>query len=684
MAKPRMHTDFVRKVKVTPTEAPFSLLPAQVAQASGNYAYRLRNTTLATTVKLYRPVLEAIRMYSRTENTLLPIPYMMIAQKTLSPSSQLTYRYYLETIDDDGDTLLFEATNDRIRVSKIAANDAEDRNPLVAFAQQTNHQINMVTLAVLPRVLQVDTEQADGKLNATVQVLGEELAEAATWADASEIPDLTKEHLYFTDAFIYALDKLELDFGAATSSAPEEVDASVFQRSSKLRGAVVCKNLCSDSWTPRFIESDGTVVHQAAQVMTIGMAKNEFSRYSAHRNWTPMEQLLIPKFPDDMPVMPEVIRMANRICQTANDANPIVNGMWRAPTSYGKSTGTRQLACILNMPFLDTTCHTNMELQDFKSTFVPAASDSLELDMTTAVLPQSNEPADENRPPFFSEAMAFVATLDDAKRDHLFDAKRFYCDAMLEDPEDLAETLIGSKQPISADDLCWLYGEVRSATLREEPLRKLVKQLKATTDATPDKGIDKGPDFVHVISSYIKAMVNGYLCEISEASRIRDSGVLVGLNGFDMPGAVLPLMNGGLARRHKDAICIITDNVGYASCRPIDPSVLRRQAFIIDTDELTQDQLYDRVKFNTKCADRSLFDLAYKYWATVKKYCQENSITDGSVSPTELERFVQALMHDGVDALEIDLDDYVISKATSSTEDQKGIRTACMTAPIAA
>lgn len=46
----------------------------------------------------------------------------------------------------------------------------------------------------------------------------------------------------------------------------------------------------------------------------------------------------------------------------------------------------------------------------------------------------------------------------------------------------------------------------------------------------------------------------------------------------------------------------------------------------------------------------------------------------------ELERFVQALMYDGLDCLEVDLDDCIISKATSSIEDQKGIRTACMTA----
>lgn len=332
MSKPRMHLDFVRKVKVTPTEKPFSLLPAQIPKQS-TYAYPLCQTNISPTVKLYRAVLEAVRMYARTEDTLLSVPYMMIAHRAIAPNGGVQQRYYLETIDEDGDTLLFEAVNDSVRISKIAANDADDRNPLVAFAQQSNHQINMVTLAVLPRILQIDVEQANSKLSNVVHALGEELKDAADWMDANDIPDLTKEHLYYTDAALYALDKIELDFGEQSSSMPAEINSSFFQRNTKLCGSEVCKSL-TNGWTPRFIESNGSQVQQAAVAMTISMAKKEFSSYSAHRHWTLMEQLLIPKFPDDMPVMPEVIRMATRICQTANDTNPMVNGMWRAPTSY--------------------------------------------------------------------------------------------------------------------------------------------------------------------------------------------------------------------------------------------------------------------------------------------------------------------------------------------------------------
>lgn len=679
MSKPRMHTDFIRKVKVTPTEAPFSLLPAQIPKNEAIHGYPLCATTMAPTVKLYRPILEAIRMYVRTEDTLLSVPYMMIAQRVIGAGGKSTYRYYLETIDEDGDTLLFEAMEDKVRISKIAADDTDDRSPLVAFPQQSNHQINMATLAVLPRILEIDVEQANSKLTNVVHALGEELKDAANWTDANDIPDLTKEHLYFTDAAIYALDKIELDFGSTTSSAPEEVDASVFQRSSKLRGAEVCTNL-TNGWNPRFIESNGTQVQQAAVKMNIGTAKKQFSHYSAHRNWTPMEKMLIPQFPDDMPVMPEVIRMAKRVCDTRNDTNPVVNIMWRSSTGYGKSTGTRQLACILNLPHLVITCHPSMEAQDFKSTFVPSTADGIELDMTTVTMPENEEPRPD-RPPFFEEAMAYIQTLTEEKRNELFDAPTFFCKGMIEAPEDLAELVTGTKQDISVEELFFLYTEVRSAFLREIPLQGKIKKLQAASEkASPSEKKENKPEFVHVVSNYMKAMVNGYICEIQEASRVRDSGVLVGLNEFDRPGAVLPLMNGATAKRHKDALCLTTDNVGYASCRPIDPSYLRRQGLIIDSADLTKEDLLERVKWNTHCKDQALLDMAYTYWNAVKEYCEQNSIEEGSVSPMELERFVQALMYDGMDYLKTDLDDCIISKATSSIEDQKGIRTACMTA----
>jgi hypothetical protein len=196
--------------------------------------------------------------------------------------------------------------------------------------------------------------------------------------------------------------------------------------------------------------------------------------------------------------------------------------------------------------------------------------------------------------------------------------------------------------------------------------------MENTERATPQK--EEKPGFKHVLSAYMKALINGYLCEIQEPSRIRDSGVLVGTNDYERAGAVIQLMSGAMARRHKDALVIYTDNVGYASCRPIDPSVLRRCGMIVDSYELTEQMLKDRTRRNTGCKDEALLDRCYKAWSAVAEHCATNSITEGSVSPMELERLVQAMMLDGDDAFEQNLADCIISKATSSIEDQKIIK----------
>ena len=174
----------------------------------------------------------------------------------------------------------------------------------------------------------------------------------------------------------------------------------------------------------------------------------------------------------------------------------------------------------------------------------------------------------------------------------------------------------------------------------------------------------------------MKALINGYIVEIQEPSRIRDSGVLVGINEYDKAGAVIHLMSGAMARRHKDALVIMTDNVGYASCRPIDPSVLRRFGLIIDSNELPEQLVKERARRNTGCTDTSLIDKCYKAWAEVKEYCDTNSVKDGSVSPTEYECMLQAMMLDGDDAFETNLQDCIISKATCDIETQIGIRSA--------
>lgn len=276
----------------------------------------------------------------------------------------------------------------------------------------------------------------------------------------------------------------------------------------------------------------------------------------------------------------------------------------------------------------------------------------------------------------YEYAIHYLVGLDPEKRKELMENDSQFFETALMDQEEAETALFGSVVGCELPDLLSIYTKVRTELIRkayEVEMEKLQNQQSTPADSK------EGPEFVHVVSPYIKAMTKGYIVEIQEASRIRDSGVMVSINEFDRPGAMLPMMNGGMAIRHKDAICVITDNVGYSSCRPIDPSVIRRQSMIIDSYDLPKEILIDRVKRNTGVKDSNMLTIAYNLWNAVREYCQQNSITEGSTSPVELERFVQAVKYDGPESIAVNLDDCIISKATSSIEDQREIRSVCST-----
>ena len=675
-----LFANYKSNVKRKPLTDYWRFLQKKTQYDSALHYHGARTNTMPTRIELCNPVVKAIWMYSGAELLSDHMPFQLIQLHSFQTSGSETW-YAAEVGLPDSSSLVITVKQNSIRISHCFIDPLGTfiTEPLLPFAQESDDTLAAIFLTALPAILAKDTAEYGGKLLSAVQTIGR-VSDASTWQSEADIPEEVRNALYYTDIALEIFGNMEFEFGASTSTVAEEVDDSLLidptgasTAPKPLAGALVVEYL--DRWSPAFLQTTGVAASASVKKMTIAEAKAAFSHYSAHRNWTPAELALIPRFPDQMPVMEETLWLAEAITKTRNSINPVVNAMWRGVTAYGKSTGVKQLAAILNMPLLILTCHPGMEISEFKSSYVPATDkESIELDMSHVTMPASTA-APSSSHPFFAEAMAYVKAKSEAEMAAFLDV-----DAMLElafmDSDSVCEMLLGRVEPIVPEQILSLYFAV-SKELEQAPLREKIARLEVA--GNEDKPKDNAPQFVHVVSPYVKALVNGYLIEIQEASRIRDSGVLVGLNEFDRPEANITLMNGGSARRHKDAICIITDNVGYASCRPIDPSVLRRQGFIIDSYELTREMVIDRVKDNTGCTDNGLLELGYTLWDTVKTHCEHNSITEGSVSPMELERFVQAVMIGGQDSITRNLNNCIISKATSSIEDQREIRAACST-----
>lgn len=333
--------------------------------------------------------------------------------------------------------------------------------------------------------------------------------------------------------------------------------------------------------TPKLLKSK--MVKKKSKV-NIAEAKASFASYTDTLSWTAEEEEMIPQFPDDYMVMPEVMTIAQQFINHRDSKRPMVNFLWRAETSYGKSTGFEQLACILHTPLVRMTCHSSMETADFISNYVP---------VTNKVHANANLP-----------------TMDD----------------MIFDPDTAYQQITGeTKENVSYAECLTAYAEVFA------------------------QQSSNGPRFKLVESPLVRAMKNGWICEVQEMSRIRDSGVMVGLNELDRADAMIPLADGTFVKRHPNAIVGYTDNVGYCSCRPVDPSVVRRMSFVINSPGLTKEQILHRVTYNTGFDDKDVLNLMYDVWDAVRKYCHENEVTDGAVSATELEMWASFAMSAGTE-----------------------------------
>lgn len=190
---------------------------------------------------------------------------------------------------------------------------------------------------------------------------------------------------------------------------------------------------------------------------------------------------------------------------------------------------------------------------------------------------------------------------------------------------------------------------------------------------TNTEGKSDAPRFMHVESNYVKALEKGYIVEVQEISRIKDSGVLVGLNEYDRAGAMIPLVDGTYTRRHKRALVVYTDNVGYNSCRPIDASVIRRMSFIIDSYDLPKEKTMARLELNTGVHNQGILEKCYQVWRKVRDFCYARGMTDGSISLSELEMWVLAVKLDGYGNFRENCIECVVSKATNDVEEQEEI-----------
>ena len=380
--------------------------------------------------------------------------------------------------------------------------------------------------------------------------------------------------------------------------------------------------------------NEGEETNPSSKNVTVVEAKERFKSYSVLRSWTREEQKLMEynanrlKLKDDDIVPEEVIEMAEYIVGSSNDKQPIRNFIWRGITAIGKSFACKVLACILGVPYIGIICFPEMRKDDFMLKIVPETS------------------------------------IDE---DSFSDVEFPSIEEMMYDSTTAYKKLTGVYNEEITPDMCM---EAYEETIK----RRIIKEF--------EKSSDGAPRFKAVMGDYVKGLTSDYVVEIQEPSLILKAGTLAGLNDYDEPGSVISLLDGRHVLRSKNAIVVYTDNVSYEGCQLMNQSATRRTFLAIDSYEMGKEDVLNRVKSMSEFYDDSLLEEMYTVWASIQKHCEENDITDGSVSIAELANWAKAVRIRGTDKLYQTCIRTVVAKATSYPDQQKLITAACVDTPL--
>ena len=362
------------------------------------------------------------------------------------------------------------------------------------------------------------------------------------------------------------------------------------------------------------------------------------------RTLSALELSLIPKLPEWYIIPPEVVDICKHAQKTTGRPMQMRNFLLRGPAGTGKTMGAKAIAAGLGLPYMKYTCSANTEIFDFTGMIFPetdaVSTGSPELDREREIL----------------KSMGGISYANVAKLMRLPDL-----DDMDYDPAGVYQALTG--------------GENLAATVQDcmsVVLEKVTEKVQALSKRAENRQ-SSGQNYTYVETDFVKALKHGYLVEVQEPSTIIQPGVLVGLNSLLEQEGSITLPTGEIIRRHPDTVVIVTTNVSYEGCRPMNQSVVDRMSLVKDIELPEPEVMVQRAMAVTGCADEYLVSQMVQVVNDMADYCRKNSITDGACGMRSL--------IDWVISAEISGDPYlsakytVISKATADEEDREALIT---------
>lgn len=361
-----------------------------------------------------------------------------------------------------------------------------------------------------------------------------------------------------------------------------------------------------------------------------------------NRILTDEEIALVPEVKSHI-VIPKFVKTVCEHIQLSFD-KPIKmgNAMFRGIAGTGKTTAAKLVAAGLSLPYGNVTCSADTQIFDLLGSIIPDTSMSV-----------GNPALDAEREKY--AAMGGI-NYDTVSREMNF-------------PD--VQTI--AFDPVTAYQL--ITGAEKASATAEECMKLIMQNVIGKVQELCSSSNGQ-VSYKYVETPLVKAIKNGWVCEIQEPTVIIQQGVLVGLNSLLEQDGNIVLPTGEVIKRHPDAVIIITTNTSYEGCRAMNQSVTDRMNLIFDIPNPTVDRMKQIAMSATGCTDETMVRKMAECVLDIEAYCKNKYITDGSVGMRGLIDWVNSYMitTDPVKSAELT----VLSKATTDEDDRDGIRTACL------
>ena len=182
----------------------------------------------------------------------------------------------------------------------------------------------------------------------------------------------------------------------------------------------------------------------------------------------------------------------------------------------------------------------------------------------------------------------------------------------------------------------------------------------------------------------VRAVKNGWIIEIQEAASVKETAVLQIFNALLDGTELLQLPDGTQLTPHPNFMMVFTTNVSYEGCTALNQSLISRNQFVqevqLPTDEEFKERLVKQLCWPKKTSKKPIAE-AIKTMHKIKKYLQENYLTDGSCDFRAIKDWLQlylAYNKVGIKKNLAECAEYtVIPKATLESEHHEAIRALC-------